>query len=115
MRPRRRSSRRSAGNGEEEGPKGGTTGGDWDEEKFTPPHLPTKEMIDPVTPETPVFVNRYDGHESLANSVALKLAGVTKETQAPAGGEIVRDAQGNPTGVLKDAAQSLVYRVMPRE
>ena len=98
-----------------ERPKEWITGGDWDEEKFSPPHLPTKEMIDPVTPETPVFVNRYDGHESLANSVALKLAGITKETQPPAGGEIVRDTQGNPTGVLKDAAQSLVYRVMPRE
>ena len=96
-----------------ERPKEWITGGDWDEEKFTPPHLPTKEMIDPVTPDTPVFVTRYDGHESLANSVALKLAGVTKATQAPAGGEIVRDAQGNPTGVLKDAAQSLVDRVMP--
>src|ERR1041385_4724615 len=74
------------------------TGGDWDEEKWNPPHLPTKEMIDSVTPETPVFVTRYDGHESLANSLALKLAGVTKDTQSPAGGEIVRDAQGNPTG-----------------
>ena len=97
-----------------ERPKEWITGGDWDEEKFTPPHLPTKEMIDPVTPDTPVFVNRYDGHESLANSVALKLAGITKDTQAPAGGEIVRDAQGNPTGVLKDAAQDLVGKVMPR-
>lgn len=96
-----------------ERPKEWITGGDWDEEKFTPPHLPTKKMIDPVTLDAPVFVNRYDGHESLANSLALKLAGITRETQAPAGGEIVRDAQGNPTGVLKDAAQSLVYRVMP--
>jgi len=96
-------------------PKEWITGGDWDEEKFTPPHLPTKDVIDPVTPDTPVFVNRYDGHESLANSAALKLAGITKDTQPPAGGEIVRDAQGNPTGVLKDAAQDLVYKVMPRQ
>jgi predicted amidohydrolase YtcJ len=60
-----------------------------------------------------VFVNRYDGHESLANSVALKLAGVTAKTPNPPGGEIVHDAQGNPTGVLKDAAQGLVDRVIP--
>jgi hypothetical protein len=89
------------------------TGGDWDEEKWNPPQLPTKELIDPVTPNTPVFVNRYDGHESLANSIALKLAGVTKDTPNPPGGEIVRDGQGNPTGVLKDAAQSLVDRKIP--
>ena len=47
------------------------TGGDWDEEKWNPRQLPTKELIDPVTPNTPVFVNRYGGHESLANSVEL--------------------------------------------
>src|SRR5918912_199460 len=76
------------------------TGGDWDEEKWNPPHLPTKELIDAVTPNTPVFVNRYDGHESLANSVALNKAGITAKTPNPPGGEIVRDAQGNPTGVL---------------
>jgi hypothetical protein len=89
------------------------TGGDWDEEKWNPPHLPTRLVIDSVTPNTPVFVNRYDGHESLANSLALKLAGVTRETPSPAGGEIVKDADGNPTGVLKDAAQSLVDDKIP--
>ncbi len=89
------------------------TGGDWDEEKWNPPQLPSRELIDPVTPATPVFVNRYDGHESLANSVALKLAGVTAKTPDPPGGEIVRDAHGNPTGVLKDAAQDYVWKVIP--
>ena len=88
-------------------------GGDWDEQKWSPPNLPTKELVDPVTPDTPVWVNRYDGHESLANSVTLRLAGITAKTPDPAGGEIVRDAQGNPTGVLKDAAQDLVVKVMP--
>ncbi len=88
-------------------------GGDWDEQKWSPANLPTKELIDPVTPDTPVWVNRYDGHESLANSVVLQLAGITAKTADPAGGEIVRDAQGNPTGVLKDAAQELVNKVMP--
>ncbi len=89
------------------------TGGDWDEQKWSPPNLPTKELIDPVTPETPVWVNRYDGHESLANSVTLRLAGITARTADPAGGQIIRDAQGNPTGVLRDAAQELVNKVMP--
>ena len=88
-------------------------GGDWDEEKWSPPRLPTKSLIDDVTGSTPVFVNRYDGHEALANSAALKLAGITAATPAPKGGEIVRDAQGNPTGILKDAAMDLVYKVIP--
>lgn len=95
-------------------PKGEwVTGGDWDEQKWSSPNLPTKELVDPVTPDTPVWVNRYDGHESLANSVTLKLAGVTAKTPDPPGGEIVHDVQGNPTGVLKDAAQDLVVKVMP--
>src|SRR6478752_6595053 len=88
-------------------------GGDWDEQKWSPPNLPTKELIDPATPDTPVWVNRYDGHESLANSVTLRLAGITAKTTDPAGGQIVRDAQGNPTGVLRDSAQELVNKVMP--
>jgi predicted amidohydrolase YtcJ len=59
-------------------------------------------LIDPFTPNTPVFVNRLDGHMALANSVALKLAGVTRETKDPDGGVIVRDPKtGEPTGVLK--------------
>jgi predicted amidohydrolase YtcJ len=88
-------------------------GGDWDETKWTPAKLPTKELIDPVAPETPVFVSRYDGHMSLANSIALRLAGVTPKTPDPPGGVIVRDAQGNPTGALKDAAMDLVNKVIP--
>lgn len=87
--------------------------GDWDETKWNPPTLPTKEMIDPLTPDTPVFVSRYDGHMALANSVAIKLAGVTAATPDPAGGQIVRDVQGNPTGAFKDAAMGLVYKVVP--
>jgi predicted amidohydrolase YtcJ len=89
------------------------TGGNWDEQKWSPPNLPTKELVDPVTPDTPVLVNRYDGHESLANSVTLRLANITAKTPDPPGGEIVRDAQGNPTGVLRDAAQGLAEKVMP--
>jgi predicted amidohydrolase YtcJ len=88
-------------------------GGDWDETKWTPPQLPTKELIDPVTGDTPVFLSRYDGHMALANSAALRLAGVTAQTAEPAGGMIVRDANGNPTGALKDAAMELVTKVIP--
>ena len=88
-------------------------GGGWDETKWDPAKLPTKELIDAVTPDTPVFVSRYDGHMSLANSVALRLAGLTAQTQDPPGGVIVRDPQHNPTGALKDAATDYVYKVIP--
>ncbi|HZR56698.1 MAG TPA: amidohydrolase [Terriglobales bacterium] len=87
--------------------------GDWDETKWTPAQIPTKELIDAVTPDTPVLVSRYDGHMALANSVALRLAGITAQTPNPPGGLIVRDIQGNPTGALKDAAQDAVFKIIP--
>ncbi|HJT72083.1 MAG TPA: amidohydrolase family protein [Terriglobales bacterium] len=87
--------------------------GDWDETNWNPPVLPTKELIDPLTPDTPVFVSRHDGHMVLANSLALKLAGITAQTPDPPGGVIVRDAQGNPTGALKDAAMDMAARAIP--
>ena len=89
------------------------TGGDWDHERWPDAKLPTKELIDSFTPDTPVFVNRLDGHMALANSLALRLAGVTRQTLDPPGGVIVRDKSGEPTGVLKDAAQSFVWKVIP--
>jgi predicted amidohydrolase YtcJ len=88
-------------------------GGRWDETKWAKPELPTKDLVDPFTGDTPVFVERYDGHEALANSVAMKLAGVTAKTADVPGGVIVRDASGNPTGVFKDAAMSLIYKAIP--
>jgi predicted amidohydrolase YtcJ len=89
------------------------TGGDWDHERWPDTSLPTKELIDSFTPETPVFVNRLDGHMALANSLALRLAGVTHQTPDPPGGVIVRDPKtGEPTGILKDAAQSFVWKVV---
>ncbi|MGH9545291.1 MAG: amidohydrolase [Terriglobales bacterium] len=95
-------------------PKGDwVTGGDWDETKWNPAAMPSKELIDPFTPDTPVFVGRYDGHMALANSVVLRLAGITAQTPDPPGGVIVRDAQGNPTGALKDAAMDYVYKIAP--
>ena len=89
------------------------TGGDWDETKWTPAQLPTKELIDAITPGTPTALGRYDGHMILANSLALKLAGITAQTPDPDGGVIVHDAQGNPTGALKDAAADIVFKVIP--
>jgi predicted amidohydrolase YtcJ len=88
-------------------------GGNWDETKWTPPNIPTKQLIDALTPDNPVFVTRYDGHMGVANSVALRSAGITAQTQDPPGGTIVRDAQGNPTGALKDAAADRMYKVIP--
>jgi predicted amidohydrolase YtcJ len=90
------------------------TGGDWDHDNWPGGNLPTKELIDHSTPQTPVFVNRYDGHMALANSCVLKLAGIDKSTPDPQGGTIVRDKKtGEATGVLKDAAMNLVYRHVP--
>ena len=88
-------------------------GGDWDHERWQGAPLPTRQLIDPVTPDNPVFVNRLDGHMSLANSLALKLAGIGRNTRDPEGGAVVRDASGEPTGVLKDAAAGLVDRITP--
>ncbi len=89
------------------------TGGDWDHEAWGG-QLPEKSWIDESTPDNPLFVSRLDGHMALANSVALELAGVTRDTPDPDGGTIVRDPEtGDPTGVLKDEAMSLVYAAMP--
>ena len=88
-------------------------GGRWDETKWPKPELPTKELIDPITGDIPMFVDRYDGHEALANSAAMKLAGVDAKTPDVPGGVIVRDASGNPTGIFKDAAMPLIYKVIP--
>lgn len=89
-------------------------GGDWDDRRWTPAELPTRLMIDNVTPSTPVFVTRHDGHVGIANSTVLGRAGVSETTPDPPGGVIVRDAHGYPTGVLKDAAMDLVARVLPK-
>ncbi|MDH3495731.1 MAG: amidohydrolase [Gemmatimonadota bacterium] len=87
-------------------------GGTWDHELWGG-ELPRREWIDSVTPQTPVFVSRLDGHMALANSRALELAAVTAQTPDPPGGTIVRAADGQLTGILKDAAQLLVFRVVP--
>src|SRR4029077_7937194 len=88
-------------------------GGRWDETKWPEPKLPTKDLVDPVTGGIPMFVERYDGHEALANSAAMKLAGVDAKTPDVPGGVIMRDASGTPTGVFKDGAMPLIYKAIP--
>jgi hypothetical protein len=87
-------------------------GGRWDETKWPQPELPTKELVDSVTGDVPVFVDRYDGHEALANSAAMKLAGVDAKTPDVPGGVIVRDASGNPNGIFKDGAMPLISKAI---
>jgi hypothetical protein len=88
--------------------------GNWDHEQFTSHELPRKEWIDSITPDNPVCVTRYDLHIALANSLALKLAGITKDTKSPEGGEIQKDpVTGEPTGIVRDAALALVTSHVP--
>lgn len=91
------------------------TGGNWDHEAWEVKDLPTKKLIDDITGNTPVFIDRFDGHMALANSYALKLAKITKDTPSPEGGLIVKDPKtGEPTGILKDNAMSLIYSIIPQ-
>ncbi len=87
-------------------------GGDWDHERWGG-RLPERAWVDAVTPDHPVWVNRLDGHMALANSLALRLAGVGRDVGDVAGGTVVRDASGAPTGLLKDNAMALVDRAVP--
>ena len=86
--------------------------GDWDHMLWGGA-LPKASWIDDFTPDHPVCVGRLDGHMVLANSAAMKLAGITKETADVDGGTIVRDQYGNPTGIFKDNAESLIHKVIP--
>ena len=89
------------------------TDGRWDHENWPGAPLPHRSWIDGVTGDHPVLLDRVDGHMSLANSRALARAGITRDTPDPDGGVIVRDPDGEPTGVLKDAAAALVAKVVP--
>jgi hypothetical protein len=90
------------------------TGGRWDHERWPGSPLPRREWLDSVIPNTPVFVNRLDGHMGVANSLALRLAHISRDTPDPPGGLIVRDSvTGEPTGVLKDNAQGLMGAAIP--
>lgn len=85
----------------------------WDEQRWSPVALPTHQLIDDVTPDNPVAVSRTDLHMILANAYAMKLAGVDKHTKDVPGGVILRDADGNPTGIFKDAAKDLILSKIP--
>jgi predicted amidohydrolase YtcJ len=84
-------------------------GGHWEHEMFIGRQWPTKELIDKVSPDNPVLLERADGHSVLVNSYVLKMSGITKNTKDPFGGEIQRDhITGEPTGILKDSAMDLI-------
>lgn len=85
----------------------------WDQNDWTATAFPVHEALSRATPENPVWLVRVDGHAALANARALELAGVTKETVAPSGGEIRRDASGAPSGVFVDRAMALVGSQIP--
>lgn len=85
----------------------------WNNEVWENKSYPNKEMLDKVSPNNPVILERTDGHMIWVNSLALKLAGITKETKDPQGGEILRDKDGNPTGCLVDAAYESIYKIIP--
>jgi predicted amidohydrolase YtcJ len=90
------------------------TGGDWDHSLWGR-ELPSRDWIDAVTPEHPVWINRLDGHMALANTAAMRAAKVGDDVKDVAGGEIVRDAAGRPTGVFKDNAMGLLDRAEPNK
>ena len=86
--------------------------GSWDHENWGG-ELPSKEWIDSVTGNHPLFISRYDGHMAFANSKAMALAGITAATPSPDGGVIGKNAKGEPTGIFKDAAMNLINQVIP--
>ena len=88
------------------------TDGAWDHTNWGG-ELPQRDWIDAVTPDNPVWISRLDGHMALANSLALQHAGVDADTPDVAGGEIIRDEEGRPTGILKDNAMLLVQEAIP--
>jgi|ERR1043166_3491218 predicted amidohydrolase YtcJ len=89
------------------------TGRGWIETFWTPPVFPTRWDLDKIAPDNPVFLDRADGHGAIANSAALKIAGVDKNIPSPFGGEISKDKSGEPNGMMLDAAQDLVQSHIP--
>src|SRR5437868_13211595 len=91
------------------------TGRGWIETFWSPPQFPTRADLDKIAPDNPVVLTRADGHAVIANSAALRIAKIDKETKNPFGGEILRDKQtGEPTGMLLDHAQELVRKNIPQ-
>ncbi|MEY2586645.1 MAG: hypothetical protein RLY11_494, partial [Bacteroidota bacterium] len=86
--------------------------GNWDNENWGG-ELPSKEWIDSVSGDHPIFISRYDGHMAFANSKAMQLAGVNASTVSPAGGVVVKNTKGELTGCFKDKAMSLIEKAIP--
>ncbi len=89
------------------------TGGNWDHTLWAKKVLPTRQDLDKVTGDHPTFLDRIDGHIAIANTAALAAAGITGKTHPPQGGAIDLDAGGEPTGILRESAKGLVYKVIP--
>jgi predicted amidohydrolase YtcJ len=85
----------------------------WDHTKWTEPVLPTRQQLDSVTGDHPAIFGRVDGHIAVANSAALKIAGIGRNTQDPSGGKIDRDSAGEPTGIIRESAVHLVTQKIP--
>src|SRR5437764_8361609 len=91
------------------------TGRGWIETFWKPPQFPTRADLDKIAPRDPVFLTRADGHAAIANSAALKIAGITRDTPDPFGGEILKDkTSGEPTGMLLDNAMDLIAKNIPK-
>ena len=86
----------------------------WNQVLWPDQAFPTAAILDSQISDRPVWLERIDGHGGWANSAALRLAGIDKDTVAPEGGEIIRDAEGNPSGVLIDNASSLITSIIPK-
>jgi predicted amidohydrolase YtcJ len=87
----------------------------WDQNLWEDKAFPTHEKLDAAAPDNPVYLTRVDGHAGLANAKAMQLAGVTRATEAPAGGRLIREANGQPSGVFVDGAQRLIAAKIPPE
>jgi predicted amidohydrolase YtcJ len=99
-----------------ETPKGRFVYGvNWIETHWPEARFPTREDLDSVAPDNPVVLQRSDGHALVANTLALKLAGITRDTQPPFGGQILKDKDGEPTGMLVDSAMALIGKIVPPE
>ena len=90
------------------------TGMGWTYPTFKPSGLPDKQVLDEVVPDRPVYLVAFDGHSSWANSKALNMAGIKRDTPDPPNGKIVRDEKGEATGALKESAGDLVAKMMPK-
>lgn len=89
------------------------SGRGWIEARWNPPVFPTRQDLDKVSPDNPVWLVRADSHSGIANTAALRIAGIHEKTSSPEGGEIVRDAKGQPTGMLVDSAKDLISKHIP--